>query len=58
MFADHGNGNMDVIQDFDFDAFLFQDSEGDETFHFDSAAFLDRNDASPRSSDNEARQKT
>lgn len=41
-FANPGNGNMDVLQDFDFDSFLHNDGEvGDNPFNFDSSAFLD-----------------
>ncbi|KAK0103986.1 hypothetical protein ONS96_005091 [Cadophora gregata f. sp. sojae] len=43
-FANPGNGNMDVLQDFDFDSFLHQDGEGVDQFNFDSAAFLDGNE--------------
>jgi hypothetical protein len=40
-FANPNNGNMDVLQDFDFDSFLHQDAEGVDNFNFDSSAFLD-----------------
>jgi len=43
-FANPGNGNMDVLQDFDFDSFLHQDGEGVDNFNFDSSAFLDGNE--------------
>lgn len=44
-FANPGNGNMDVLQDFDFDSFLHQDA-GDNVgeFNFDTAGFLDGNE--------------
>ena len=40
-FAGAGNGNMDVLQDFDFDSFLHQDGGVEDNFNFDSSAFLD-----------------
>jgi hypothetical protein len=43
-FANPGNGNMDVLQDFDFDSFLHNDGEGVDNFNFDSSAFLDGNE--------------
>ncbi|CZT41636.1 related to Som1 protein [Rhynchosporium secalis] len=43
-FANPNNGNMDVLQDFDFDSFLHQDGEGVDNFNFDSSAFLDGNE--------------
>lgn len=44
-FANPGNGNMDVLQDFDFDSFLHQDP-GDTVndFSFDPSGFLDGNE--------------
>ncbi|CAD6499575.1 BgTH12-03686 [Blumeria graminis f. sp. triticale] len=44
-FANPGNGNMDVLQDFDFDSFLHQDA-GDAVndFNFDTSGFLDGNE--------------
>ncbi|KAF4629675.1 hypothetical protein G7Y89_g8470 [Cudoniella acicularis] len=35
-FTDPGTGNMDVLQDFDFDSFLHQDGDGVDNFNFDS----------------------
>ena len=49
-FANPGNGNMDVLQDFDFDSFLHQDGEGVDNFNFDSSAFLDGNEIGADSS--------
>ncbi len=43
-FANPNNGNMDVLQDFDFDSFLHQDGEDVGNFNFDSSAFLDGNE--------------
>jgi hypothetical protein len=40
-FANPSNGNMDVLQDFDFDSFLHQDAEDVNNFNFDTSAFLD-----------------
>lgn len=40
-FANPGNGNMDVLQDFDFDSFLHQDGDNVDNFNFDTSAFLD-----------------
>jgi hypothetical protein len=44
-FANPNNGNMDVLQDFDFDSFLHQDGgvDGNE-FNFDTTNFLDGNE--------------
>jgi len=39
-FANPGNGNMDVLQDFDFDSFLHQDGDVVNDFNFDTSAFL------------------
>jgi hypothetical protein len=43
-FANPNNGNMDVLQDFDFDSFLHQDGEGVDNFNFDSFGGLDGNE--------------
>ncbi len=40
-FANPTGGNMDVLQDFDFDSFLHQDGEGVSDFTFDGSAFMD-----------------
>ena len=40
-FANPTGGNMDVLQDFDFDSFLHQDGEGVGEFSFDGSAFMD-----------------
>ncbi|KAH7355162.1 hypothetical protein BKA65DRAFT_581895 [Rhexocercosporidium sp. MPI-PUGE-AT-0058] len=42
-FADPNNGNVDVLNDFDFDSFLYVDENGVDNFNFDSSAFLDGN---------------
>lgn len=39
-FANPNNGNMDVLQDFDFDSFLHQDGDTVNDFNFDTSAFL------------------
>jgi hypothetical protein len=43
-FANPGNGNMDVLQDFDFDSFLHQDGVDGNEFNFDTATFIDGNE--------------
>ncbi|RDW81956.1 hypothetical protein BP6252_03068 [Coleophoma cylindrospora] len=40
-FANPSGGNMDVLQDFDFDSFLHQDGGEVDGFSFDTNAFLD-----------------
>lgn len=35
-FADPATGSMDVLQDFDFDSFLHQDTDDVNTFNFDN----------------------
>jgi hypothetical protein len=40
-FTNPGTGSMDVLQDFDFDSFLHQDTEGVDNFGFDGSSFLD-----------------
>jgi hypothetical protein len=43
-FANPGNGNMDVLQDFDFDSFLHQDGDGGvDSFNFEFSG-LDGNE--------------
>ncbi|PMD23726.1 hypothetical protein NA56DRAFT_716215 [Hyaloscypha hepaticicola] len=42
-FAASNNNNMDVLQDFDFDSFLHQDGGVEDSFNFDTSAFLDEN---------------
>ena len=43
-FANPNGGNMDVLQDFDFDSFLHQDGEGVDNFDFNSFGHLDSNE--------------
>ena len=43
-FANPNGGNMDVLQDFDFDSFLHQDGEGTDNFDFNSFGGLDGNE--------------
>jgi hypothetical protein len=43
-FANPNGGNMDVLQDFDFDSFLHQDGEGVDNFDFNSFGPLDGNE--------------
>ena len=43
-FANPNNGNMDVLQDFDFDSFLHQDADAGESFNFDAFGGLDGNE--------------
>jgi hypothetical protein len=40
-FANPAMGNGDVLQDFDFDSFLHQDGGDNDTFAFDTSAFMD-----------------
>ena len=40
-FTNPGTGNLDVLQDFDFDSFLHQDGEGGDPFSFDTSGFLE-----------------
>lgn len=43
-FANPNNGNMDVLQDFDFDSFLHQDADAGDSFNFDAFGGLDGNE--------------
>ena len=43
-FANPNSGNMDVLQDFDFDSFLHQDADASDTFNFDAFGGLDGNE--------------
>ena len=43
-FANPNTGNMDVLQDFDFDSFLHQDADAGDSFNFDAFGGLDGNE--------------
>lgn len=43
-FATANNGNLDVLQDFDFDSFLNHDDTVGDSFNFDMMQSLDGNE--------------